>query len=113
VKQQPEEERGKEEEANILVAPIGFLLVKAQMVLAVIFQNALPFPRPNVLGLFGPARKRETLCVATGQSARCEPWSLTGARGRLGHAKMSEFRHDLEGYIGRSQRIADLLDGSA
>jgi len=46
MKQQPKEERGAEEEADILVAPISLLLVDAEMVLTVNFQECLA-SRPN------------------------------------------------------------------
>ena len=44
MKQQPEEERGAEEEADILVAPISLLLVDAEMVLTANFQNSQASP---------------------------------------------------------------------
>jgi hypothetical protein len=46
MKQQPEEERGTEKEADIFIAPIGLLLVDAEMVLTANFQNA-PLPDLN------------------------------------------------------------------
>lgn len=54
MKQQPEEERGAEKQADIFIAPIGLLLVDAEMVVTENFQNA---PLPDLTAL-GPTRKK-------------------------------------------------------
>ena len=49
MKQQPKEECGTEEEADILVTPVGLLLMNGEMMFTATFQNALRFADPATM----------------------------------------------------------------
>ena len=100
-----QQQRAKEEEANILKPPIGLLLMK-EMVPVTRFVETLGRRADN---MFGPGEKQEAFDLSRAATLRMNR-HLSGTATRWGHVEPPKLRHDIEGSSRTSKRFAELFN---
>ena len=100
-----QQQRAKEEEANILISPKGLLLMK-EMVPATRFVENLGWRAANMLG---PGEKQETFHLSRTAAQRMNR-HLSGTGTVWAHVEPPELRHDIEGSSRTSKRFAELFN---